>query len=327
MNFLDHEKVRLLDDESPLQPLPRLTEHLRGPRLFIKRDDEGGPAGGGNKLRKFERQFANAIARGADVIILPAHSQSNCARELAGSAARHGLECRIVIKDIVGRYDYAYEKSGNALLMQILGTQIVEISKDRDFGEAMDEVAQDCRDKGLTPYILPFGASNPLGVVGYVESGREILSQSIKTFGHHPNVIVTATGSCGTQAGLVCAALEASSRTHVQGFSVLADAESAAVKVAQLASETLGRKVPDGCVSVDGRASGGAYGRPTPEGIEAIKLLARMEGIFLDPVYTGKAMAGLIDWLPESGLGKNDTVVFVHTGGMPLLFAYADEFQ
>ena len=107
MNYLDREKITLLDGPSPLQPLNRLSDHLGGPRLFIKRDDESGPAAGGNKLRKFERQFADALAQGADTIILPAHSQSNCARELVGSAARHGLRCRIVIKDIVGRHDDA----------------------------------------------------------------------------------------------------------------------------------------------------------------------------------------------------------------------------
>lgn len=326
-NYLDHKRIMLLDGPTSLQALPRLTQHLGGPRLFIKRDDEGGPAGGGNKLRKFERQFAEALEQGADVIILPAHSQSNCARELAGSAAKHGLQCRIVIKDIVGRYDERYEKSGNALLMRILGVQFVEISKDQDFEDAMENVANDCRAEGLSPYILPFGASNPLGVSGYVDSGREILSQSIETFGSHPSVIAVATGSCGTQAGLVSAVLEAESATRVQGFSVLADAESAIKKVGKLANDTLGRPVPESSIFVDGRASGGAYGRPTKEGIDAIRLLARLEGLFLDPVYTGKAMAGLIDWIPERNLDAEDTVVFVHTGGMPLLFAYGDEFQ
>lgn len=325
---IEHAKVDLLGATTPLEPLERLSAHIGGPRIYVKRDDVGGPAGGGNKIRKFERQFADAMEKGADTIILPAHSQSNCARELVGSAARHGLDACIVIKDIVGRHDGPYERSGNALLMELMGTRLVEIAKDRDFTEAMEELAAEYRAKGRTPYILPFGASDPLGVSGYIDSGREILAQCREATGQDPSVIAVATGSCGTQAGLVCAVVEANVRTRVQGFSVLADADTAAQKVKRLASATLGRTIPDTHpISVDGRASGGAYGKPTEEGMAAIRLLARLEGLFLEPVYTGKAMAGLLSWLPESGLESDDVVVFVHTGGMPLLFAYEEALR
>lgn len=322
---IDLPKIPLLDAPTPLQKLERLTQYLDGPQIFLKRDDLG-PSGGGNKIRKFERQFAEAKSKGADTLILAAHSQSNCARELVGAAAMHGLETVIVTKNLVNRNDANYQANGNALLMDLMGTTFREIDNSADFMAEMQAIARELELRGRTPYILPFGASDALGVSGYVDSGREIFAQC-SAAGITPDAIVVATGSCGTQAGLVIAAQEQAAKTRVQGFTILHDAPVAADHVTRLVAETTGTAPTEADIHIDQRARGEGYGAPTREGIDAIRLLARVEGVFLDPVYTGKAMAGFLDWLPESGLSKQDSVVFVHTGGMPLLFAYAGIFQ
>ncbi len=322
---INQPKIQLLDGPTPLQELKQLTAYLGGPKIFLKRDDLG-PSGGGNKIRKFERQFAKAKSEGADTLILAAHSQSNCARELVGAAAQNGFETVIAIKDLVARHDLAYQFNGNALLMNLMDTRFVAVSMERDFMNAMEEIADDVKSSGKTPYILPFGASDGLGVSGYVDSGREILEQC-RLLDQVPSTIIVATGSCGTHAGLLIALEEYSVDTQVRGFSILHDENTARQEIQRLVTETIGDTDLKSKINVDCRALGTGYGEPTDSCIEAIKLVARLEGIFLDPVYTGKAMAGLIDWLPESGLGPDDTIVFVHTGGSFLLFAYQEIFQ
>lgn len=322
---VNEPKVALLDGYTPIQPLNRLSEYLQGPKIFIKRDDLG-PSGGGNKIRKFERQFAEARAKGADTLILAAHSQSNCARELVGCAAQSGFETIIATKDLVDRTDDAYRFNGNALLLNLMGTRFEHVDADQDFMQAMQAIAARQKAHGKKPYILPFGASDGLGVSGYVDSGREIHTQC-EELGVQPSVVIVATGSCGTHAGLQIAMAENSGSTLVRGFSILHDEATAIQEVDRLIAETIGPHNLAEKIKVDCRALGAGYGRPTSECIEAIRLVARLEGIFLDPVYTGKAMAGFIDWLPKSGLVSNDTVVFVHTGGSPLLFAYQEIFQ
>lgn len=324
-DFMMQPKISLLQDMPQLQPLDRLSKHLGGPQIFLKRDDLG-PSGGGNKIRKFERQFADARAVGADTLILAAHSQSNCARELVGCAAQCGFEVVIAVKDLVERKDVSYLFSGNALLMDLMNTRFELVDPERDFMEGMIEIAEILRKGGKSPYILPFGASDNLGVRGYIESGREIL-QLCKDLDRHPDTIVVATGTCGTQAGLVIAVENEASGTNVQGFSILHDEAMAQQEINRLITETIGHSNINTKIKVDSRALGAGYGQPTKECVEAIRLVAQLEGVFLDPVYTGKAMAGFIGWLPESGLGSNDTVVFVHTGGLPLLFAYQEIFR
>lgn len=323
-----HDRLRLLGGPSPLEPMERLSRELGNVRIYVKRDDEGGRGGGGNKIRKFERQFADARNKGADTLLLAAHSQSNCARELIGCAAGLGFKTKILTKNLVDRQTEAYRNSGNALLMSILGAEFVSVSDDEGFPEALKRVAAQVASDGGSPYTLPLGASDPLGVEGYIDSGNEIIEETIRREGRAPDLIVTATGSCGTQAGLVLATVSSEVETKVLGFTVLHDAEVAAREVDALVSTTLGR--PAGAkfrAWVDGRALGAGYGRPTPEGIDAIRRVARTEGLFLDPIYTGKAMAGLLDYLSDIDVGPPLIVVFVHTGGLPLLFAYQDCFE
>lgn len=324
-------RVSLLGGPSPLEPLDRLGDHLGGRKLYVKRDDEGGRGGGGNKLRKFERQFPAALAAGADTLVLAAHPQSNAARELAGSAPRYGLRVVLVVKDLVPRHTPAFAENGNALLLDLLSAELVRVPPEEDLGEALERVAEELRAAGARPYVLPFGASDALGALGYADCAREIIDQMREVEGREPDLIAVATGSGGTQAGLVAGVARARARTRVVGFSILLPPEVIAPSVLRLANEALsleGREpVPSSAALVDGRARGEGYGLVTEAGLEAIRLLARLEGLFLDPVYTGKAMAGLLEYLEAEAVPKDALIAFVHTGGQPLLFAYPDAFH
>lgn len=324
-------RVRLLPGRSPLEPLSRLSAHLGGRKIYVKRDDEGGRGGGGNKLRKFERQFADAQAQDADTLVIAAHPQSNAARELAGAAARFGLRAVIAVKDLVGRDTVPFKESGNALLLDLLGADLVWVPADEDFSVALSRIADQLRSEGARPYVLPFGASDALGVLGYVDCAQEIIEQTNAMEGRDPDLIVVATGSGGTQAGLVAGIAKSGSKTKVVGFTILKPAGEAASDVLRLANEALKldrlRGVSASTVIVDGRARGGGYGAVTEAGIDAIRLMARLEGLFLEPVYTGKAAAGFISYLATEEVPSDAIVVFVHTGGLPFLFAYPDAFR
>lgn len=323
-------RVRLLPGQSPLEPLSRLSDHLGSRKIYVKRDDEGGRGGGGNKLRKFERQFADARTKGADTFLIAAHPQSNAARELAGAAARFGLRAVIAVKDLVGRDTVPFRESGNALLLDLLGADLVWVPDEEDFSTALDRIADQLRSEGARPYVLPFGASDALGVLGYVDCAQEIIEQTNVIEGRDPDLIVVATGSGGTQAGLVAGMARTRCKTRVVGFTILKPAEEAAAAVLSLANDALALEgmnaVSASAVIVDGRARGDGYGAVTDAGIAAIRLVARLEGLFLEPVYTGKAMAGLISYLETEEMPADAVIVFVHTGGLPFLFAYPDAF-
>ena len=324
------QKFNLLPGTTPLEPLSRLGAHIGLNKLYVKRDDEGGRGGGGNKIRKFERQFAKMIADGYDTVIIAAHGQSNAARELAGTAARFGLRSVFAVKDLIGRQTTAFKDNGNRLLLDLLGAELIDVPAEQDYMDFVNNLADGMKLKGAKPFILPFGASDALGAMGYMDCADEVLAQVREQTGQNPDVVIVPTGSCGTQAGLVAGFARHGVSTKVVGFSILKSQEDATNAVDELTKEVL-QKLGDKDLSfqthVDDCALGDGYGQTTPESIEAIRLTARLEGIFLDPVYTGKAMAGLISQVKRGLIDSDDIVVFVHTGGLPLLFAYADAFK
>lgn len=324
------EKVRLLNRETPLEFLPNLSKHL-GPEIYIKRDDEGGRGGGGNKLRKYERIIADAIKLNCDTLIIAGHYQSNASRALVGSACKLGLKSIVVCKEMIPQQNESFNQNGNALLMSLMDAEIVGIQKNDDFQVEMNKVAKRIELNGGKPYIIPFGGSNLLGVLGYVECANEIIEQYKKIHSKSPDYIVVSTGSGGTQAGLVAGFNIQNLETKILGFSVLHKVQTAKSIVADLTKEALielnkeTESKPE--IIVDDNFLGEGYGIPTKRGIEAIKLLAKSEGIFLCPVYTGKAMSGLINYVEKGIIKKGDTVIFLHTGGMPLVHAYYNKYK
>lgn len=323
------QKVTLINRVSPLEYLPNLSKHL-GPKIYIKRDDEGGRGGGGNKLRKYERIIGDALTSNCDTLIFAGHYQSNAARALVGIACQLGLKSIVICKEMIPPQNPTFHQNGNALLMNLMDAEIVSIEKEDDFQTAMLEVAEDIKLTGGKPYIIPFGGSNLLGVLGYVDCANEIIEQFEEFNPNPPDYVFVTTGSGGTQAGLVAGFLSKDYKTKVIGISVLHEEEKATSIVSNFISEALNNISPDLDfpleIIVDDNFIGDAYGVPTKEGLSAIKLVAKLEGLFLDPVYTGKAMSGLLSYIEAGKITKEDTVVFIHTGGMPLIFAYYDTF-
>lgn len=314
--------VKLLLNKSSLEFLPRLTKYLGGPKIFIKRDDEGGRSGGGNKLRKYERIIGDAIAKNCDTLIIAGHFQSNAARELVGSACQLGLKSVVVCKELIPNQNQIFLQNGNALLMNLMGAEIVTIKISDDFMAAMQNIAQEVSKKGGNPYIIPFGGSNLLGSLGYVECVNEIKEQSLI----EADYIFTPIGSGGTQAGILAGVVKNEMKTNVVGVSVLHKKEFARKIVEDLTNETLHYfgldKINSEKVIIDDNFIGEGYGITTKESIETIRLLAKLEGIFLCPVYTAKAMTGLIEQIKTGRIKSNETVIFIHTGGEPLIYAY-----
>lgn len=306
--------------------LPRLTQELGGPRIFIKRDDQLGLTAGGNKTRKLEFLLADALAQGADTIITVGAVQSNHCRLTAAAAVREGLKCRLVIEQRVpGSYDA--NASGNNFLFDLLGVEaITVVNAGDDLAAAMATVRDELAAEGRRGYIIPGGGSNPLGALGYVACAEEILAQTFDQ-GLLFDRLVCASGSAGTHAGLLAGIAGNNANLPITGINVRrerAEQEGNVHALAQATAELLG--LPDGVprdavVCLDDWVGPG-YSLPTPEMIEAVKLLAKLEGILLDPVYTGKAMAGLIGLVRSGAIGAEENVLFLHTGGSPALYAY-----
>ncbi len=324
-----NNKVKLLNRESSIEYLPNLSK-LLGPEIYVKRDDEGGRGGGGNKLRKYERIIADAIDKNCDTLIIAGHYQSNAARALVGAACQLGLKSIVVSKEMLPNQNPTFNQNGNALLMSLMNTKIIGIGKEDDFNVEMNKVANQLEVKGEKGYIIPFGGSNLLGALGYVDCANEILAQFKQINNNEPTYIVTTTGSGGTQAGLVAGCAIKKVKTKVIGFSVLHKDNTIKDIVTSLSQEIID-KISDKSVlelnfEVNIDFVGEGYGKPTKLGIDAIKTLAELEGLFLCPVYTSKAMAGLIEYIKSGTITEKDSVVFIHTGGMPLVHAYYDIF-
>ena len=330
MPLSDFPRVPLAHLPTPLEHLPRLSKHLGGPDIYVKRDDCTGLATGGNKTRKLEFSMAEALQQGADTIVTVGAVQSNHVRQTAAAAAKLGLKCEVLLEHRVSDPTDYYSNSGNVLLDRIFGANLREYPGGTDFDQAMSEVADEVRSHGGQPYLIPGGASNPVGALGYVNCAIELLRQ-INERQLDIGYIVTATGSAGTQGGLIVGLKAMQSDIPLLGIGVNVPQEEQEQKVYELACETAEYIGMPGIVTRDDVVAncdyvGDGYGIRTDGMNEAVLMLARLEGLLFDPVYSGKALAGMIDLIRSDSLGKGD-IVFLHTGGAAALFAYADQLQ
>ncbi|OOG27686.1 D-cysteine desulfhydrase [Thioalkalivibrio denitrificans] len=315
---------------TPLEPMESLSKLLGGPRLWIKRDDCTGLATGGNKTRKLEFLMADALEQGCDTVITQGAVQSNHARQTAAIATRLGLKCHILLENRTGASDRDYLDNGNVLLDRLFGASVSLRPGGSDMAREMDMLAEQLREGGHKPYIIPGGGSNPVGALGYVNAALELLAQA-NSMGLRIDHVVHATGSAGTQAGLVTGLSGARSGIPVLGIGVRAPREAQEKAVFDLACHTadymgLGDIIAREDVVANCDYVGEGYALPTEGMVEAVKLLATSEAILLDPVYSGKGMAGLIDLVRNGRFRKDENVVFLHTGGSAALFGYPDLF-
>ena len=329
MHLARFPRVRLAHLPTPLEPLPRLSEAL-GVEIWIKRDDCTGLAGGGNKTRKLEFLLGDAMEQGADTLVTQGAVQSNHVRQTAAAAAAHGMKCEIILEERTGSTAIDYTRNGNVLLDRLFGATLRTVPGGSDMVAELEATAEAVRARGGRPYVIPGGGSNPTGALGYVDCAREIVVQADE-LDMQIDRIVTATGSAGTHAGLVAGLAVMGADISVLGIGVRAPKDKQEANVLKLARETaalLGR--PDAVtaemVVADCDYVGAGYGLIDEAVIDALKLAARTDGILLDPVYTGKAMKGLIA-LAKAGRFEGETVVFLHTGGAQGLFGYQGELE
>ncbi len=301
---------------TPVEELPRLSEFLGGPRLLVKRDDQTGLAFGGNKTRKLEFLVAEAQAQGAQMLISAGAIQSNHCRQTAAAAARFGFECKLVLTG-----DMPAQPSANLLLDGLFGAEIVHVADRANRDRILQETFGKATQAGKKPYLVPYGGSSPVGALGYAFAVEELAKQGV-----NPDWIVFGTSSGGTHAGLTLGQRVFGYKGNILGISI--DESEAWLKkhvstLASAASELLGKRIdfsPDDVKASDAYCQAG-YGILTDAEREAVKLFARYEGLLLDPVYTGRAAAGLIDLIRKGFFEKDETVLFWHTGGQPALFA------
>jgi len=306
--------------------MANLTRLLGGPKLYVKRDDCTGLATGGNKTRKLEFLMGDALAQGADTIVTQGAVQSNHVRQTAAAAAKLGLACAILLERRVLDVGADYETTGNVLLDRLYGASIEFRPPGLDMNAEAEALAGRLRDGGAKPYVIPGGGSNRIGALGYVSAGLELIGQANDSDLPIDHVVL-ATGSAGTQAGLLVGLDGSNSGIDILGISVRqpkAKQEELVYKLANETADSLGVKggIARDRVVANSDYVGPGYGQLTPEAVEAIKLTAQHEGILLDPVYSGKGMAGLIGLIRQGFFSKDDTVVFLHTGGSAALFAY-----
>ncbi|MGX1196899.1 D-cysteine desulfhydrase family protein [Parvibaculum sp. MBR-TMA-1.3b-4.2] len=330
-------RKRLAHLPTPLDELPRLREALSEmtengvPRLFIKRDDCTGLAFGGNKTRKLEFLIGEALAQGCDTVITAGAAQSNHARQTAAAAAAAGLDCVLVLFDTVPYQGRDYRRSGNLLLDDLLGARVIVEASDADPVKVFERVMQELASQGRKAYFVPVGGSNVTGTMGYVNAYLELADQ-LEALGIAASHIVHGSSSGGTQAGLVAGQMLRPGGPAVLGINVYRDDTQAMANdihaLAVKTAEALGADLPpNDVVALEAGYLGDGYGVPTAQMRRAVETLARLEGVFLDPVYSGKAMAGLIGLILDGRMRAEDNVVFLHTGGAPGLFAYAEEFS
>ncbi|MBY4951495.1 D-cysteine desulfhydrase [Pantoea sp. DY-17] len=314
-------RLELLGAPTPLEHLPRLSDYL-GRDIFIKRDDFTPVALGGNKLRKLEFLAADALREGADVLLTAGAIQSNHVRQTAAVAAKLGLKCVALLENPIGTTSENYLSNGNRLMLDLMDVEIVMVDALHNPTEQLAAQAEHLEAQGFRPYIVPVGGSNALGALGYVECAQEIAHQSegVVDFA----AVVVASGSAGTHAGLAVGLEQLLPETELVGVTVSRKVEAQLPVVERIRSALAEQlevqaKAP---ITLWDDYFAPRYGEPNEEGMAAVKLLARLEGIMLDPVYTGKAMAGLIDGIAQNRFRREGPLLFVHTGGSPALFAY-----
>lgn len=328
-------RFKLLEGRTPIQRLTRLEQALGCagcPPIYVKRDDLMGVGGGGNKLRKLEFLIGEALDQGCDTFITTGARQSNHARLSAAAAARAGMSCELVLTDTVAREDDAYRRNGNVLLDDLFGATVLRRPANVDALAVAQERAADLFDKGHRAYVVGSGGSSPLGCLGYLVCAEEIMVQE-QDLGIRFGRIIVPNGSSGTHAGLAAGLKAAGDEPgRIESFTVLAPIDKARAVTTDLAVRTLALVDPanefvDGDIVVTNDQLGEGYGVPTDAMCEAVRMVARSEGLLLDPVYGGKAFAGLIAAIREGRWHDEKPVLFVMTGGLPGLFAYEPTFR
>ncbi|MBD3665380.1 D-cysteine desulfhydrase [Sulfitobacter aestuariivivens] len=325
IDFDQFPRTNLCHQPTPIEAMPRLSTFLGGPSLFIKRDDCTGLAMGGNKTRKLEFLVGEAMRENADMLVTQGAVQSNHVRQTAAAACKVGMKCHVLLERRVPDRDASYEETGNVLLDNLFGASQEFRPAGLDMNAEAEVVTQKLRDEGHRPYFIPGGGSNPTGALGYASCAQEIADHAAQT-GQVFDWLVMGTGSTGTQAGLVAGFHALGHDLPVMGVSVRQPRERQMNAVHALTQKTLEKLgasgVPLSKILVDDGYVGEGYGIPAKSTLEAIKLLARQEGILLDPVYSAKGMAGLIGMVREGFFKPSDKVLFLHTGGASALFAY-----
>lgn len=331
MDLSSFARLRCGHWPTPLEPMPRLTQALGGPELWVKRDDCTGLSTGGNKTRKLEFLIADAQQQQADVVITQGATQSNHARQTAALCAKIGMPCHILLEDRTGYEAFDYKLNGNVLLDRLHGATVSQRPGGADMQAEMEQLADKLRLAGHRPYVIPGGGSNPIGALGYVNAAMELMTQ-INDMSLGATHLVLATGSSGTHAGLIAGLSVLNSPLKVVGFGVRAPKEKQEQMVYDLACKTAALLGHEGIVKresvfADCDYVGPGYGLPTPAMVEAVTMLAQTEGLLFDPVYTGKGLAGMIDWIRKGKFGAQDKVIFLHTGGSAALFGYPETFD
>ncbi|MGB1900157.1 MAG: D-cysteine desulfhydrase [Candidatus Puniceispirillaceae bacterium] len=320
--------VPLCHQPTPLEFMPRMSESLGGPRLWIKRDDCTGLATGGNKTRKLEFLIADAIEKGADMLVTQGAVQSNHVRQTAAAACKFGLDCHALLERRVPGREDDYETTGNVLFDQMFGTSLEFRPSGLDMNAEAMAVTKKLAAAGRKPYFIPGGGSNEIGALGYVSCAYELLDQ-IKANNLDVGWIVLATGSAGTHAGMLAGLHAAGSTIPVMGISVRQPEDKQIASVHKLAVLTAAQltDTPLGVekVIVDDGYVGVGYGQPTQGTLDAINLIARREGLLFDPVYSGKGLAGMIGLAGQNFFELEKDVIFLHTGGAAALFAYGNQ--
>lgn len=321
--------VGLINAPTPLQRLPRLSKALGGPDIWLKRDDATHITSGGNKLRKLDRVLGQALAADCDTLVSGGVAQSNSQRQVATAAAMLGLDCHLVVYE--GRVtppSDAYHVSGNVLLNRLFGAHMHSVPWEGDRHQAIEALAAKLKAQGKKPYVIPYGVSNGLGALSYASVILEIAQQS-RAQGFTPACVIAASGSGGTQAGMMIGAQFCLPSTPVIGIDVDAEPDRVkrdVLKHGHAAADLIDATLDESRLQLVSGYAGPAYGVPHEATLEAIRLAASLEAVVLDPVYSGKALAGLIGLIREDQLDKNKPIVLIHTGGFPSVFAYAEAF-
>ena len=331
MNLANLPRRRYTQGATPIEKLENLTEHLGGPEIYIKRDDLLGLTSGGNKTRKLEFLVADALAQGADTLVTCGAVQSNHCRLTLSAARKEKLDCHLVLEERVPG-SYHEDANGNNFLFNLLKTDGVSVVQGgSDMLAEMEKVAEKLRAEGKKPYIIPGGGSNEIGATGYVACAQEIMAQLFDQ-GLEIDCIVTPSGSAGTHAGLTVGLRASNNPVPIVGISVNKDKATQENNVYKLVEKTkdflqVKSEIDKSAINVYDNYVGPGYSLPTEKMVEAIEMLAQQEGILLDPVYTGKVMAGFIDLIRQGYFKKGQKVLFLHTGGSPALYDYTSLFQ
>ena len=328
IDFDRFPRTSLCHQPTPIEAMPRLSELLGGPALYVKRDDCTGLATGGNKTRKLEFLVGEAMQQKADILVTQGAVQSNHVRQTAAAACKVGMKCHVLLERRVPDRDATYEETGNVLLDNLFGATYDFRPAGLDMNAEAEAVTEELRAQGMRPYFIPGGGSNATGALGYVNCAQEIVDHAHDT-DQHFDWLVMSTGSTGTHAGLVAGFAALEHDLPVMGVSVRQPRErqmNAVHGLTQKTLEKLGQPgVPLSKILVDDGYVGEGYGIPAESTLEAIRLTARQEGLLLDPVYSAKGMAGLIGMVRQGFFKPTDKVLFLHTGGATALFAYQEQ--